>query len=92
LLALRETTRDASRKSGSASAQPAAAGVNRSPRKVKKPRSLPEILVLKTKDELVELLVNLAKGDEGIGQRIEWQFFAGNDEAEIKKASKLIRT
>ncbi|MFZ3132048.1 MAG: SWIM zinc finger family protein [Desulfosporosinus sp.] len=62
---------------------------------VPKKRNAPnieKILSDRTKDELVELLLNIASEYEEIKQRIELNFDDGNDEDEISKSMALIRT
>lgn len=51
-----------------------------------------KILYDRTKDELVDFLLNIAFEYEEIKQRIEMNFDIGNDEDEIKKSISLIRT
>lgn len=46
----------------------------------------------RTKDELVEFLLDIVTEYEEIKRRIELNFDDGNDEAELSKAMALIRT
>jgi len=61
------------------------------PKKRKAP-DIKKILSERTKDELVEFLLDIASEYEEIKQRIELDFDDGNDEDEIRKAIELIRT
>ena len=81
-------------------------GINHMPKKCQSPESviksqiskkrkapdIKEILSERTKDELIELLLDIAAEYEEIKQRIELNFDAGNDEDEITKSIALIRT
>lgn len=62
---------------------------------VPKKRNAPDlekILADRSKDELVEFLLDIAAEYEEIKQRIELNFEAGNDEDELAKSVVLIRT
>ncbi|MDR3601047.1 MAG: SWIM zinc finger family protein [Desulfosporosinus sp.] len=61
------------------------------PKKRKAP-NIEKILSDRTKDELVEFLLDIASEYEEIKRRIELNFDDGNDEAELSKAIALIRT
>lgn len=61
------------------------------PKKRKAP-DIEKILSERTKDELVQFLLDIASEYEEINQRIELNFDDGNDEDEISKAIVLIRT
>ena len=61
------------------------------PKKRKAP-DIEKILSDRTKDELVEFLLDIASEYEEIKQRIELNFDDGNDEDEISKSIALIRT
>lgn len=58
----------------------------------RKAPNIEKILSDRTKDELVEFLLDLASEYEEIKRRIELNFDDGNDEAELSKAIALIRT
>ncbi|HAF17795.1 MAG TPA: hypothetical protein DCG84_05615 [Peptococcaceae bacterium] len=64
--------------------------VRRFPAPKKKP-DLKKILSERTKDELVEFLLDIASEYEEIKQRIELMFDEGNDEDEIRNSIELIR-
>ncbi len=59
--------------------------------KIRKATNIEKILSDRTKDELVEFLLDIASEYEEIKQRIELNFDDGNDEAELSKAIALIR-
>jgi len=61
------------------------------PKKRKEP-NIEKILSDRTKEELVEFLLDIASEYEEIKRRIELNFDDGNDEAELSKAIALIRT
>lgn len=61
------------------------------PKKRKAP-NINEILSERTKDELVQFLLDITSEYEEIKQRIELNFNDGNDEDEINKSIVLIRT
>ncbi len=61
-------------------------------KKKRKAPDIEKILSERTKDELVEFLLDIASGYEEIKQRIELNFGDGNDEDEIRKSIELIRT
>jgi len=61
------------------------------PKKRKAP-NIEKILSDRTKEELVEFLLDIANEYEEIKRRIELNFDDGNDEAELSKAIALIRT
>lgn len=58
----------------------------------RKAPDIEKILSERTKDELVEFLLDIASGYEEIKQRIELNFDDGNDEDQIRKSIELIRT
>ena len=60
--------------------------------KKRKAPDLEEILSDRTKEELVEFLLDLASENEEIKQRIELNFEDGNDEGELSKSIALIGT
>ncbi len=61
-------------------------------RKKRKEIDIKKVLFDRTKDELVELLLDIAAEYEEIRQRIELNFTIGNDEDEINKSIALIHT
>jgi len=61
------------------------------PKKRKAP-NIEKILSDRTKDELIEFLLDIASEYEEIKRRIELNFDDGDDEAELSKAMSLIRT
>jgi len=60
--------------------------------KKRKTIDIKKILSDRTKDELVDFLFNIASEYEEIKRRIELNFDIGNDEDEINKSIRLIRT
>ena len=51
-----------------------------------------DILTKRTKEELVDVILDLASEDEETNQRIGLHFFEGSIDAEVKQAARLIRT
>lgn len=90
-LTLRDMKNDLTREDSHSNPQPSKADSKPAARKAGKTPDIHKILAERTKEELVEFLVNVAAQYEEIKQRIELDFFNGNDEEEIKQSVKLIR-
>jgi len=91
LLTLRDMKPDLFHESKHSTQLPSKSDAKPTARKPDKVPDIRGILAGRTKDELVEILANIADENEEIGRRIELSFFIGSGEEEIKQSVKLIR-
>lgn len=72
-------------------AESSAAVTSRSVRKIRKTPAIREILASRSKNELIELLEDLANENDDIRWRIGLNFFEGSDEDEIDESAQFIQ-